>query len=445
MLMALGSYLNARLVGLPQEDVNELIALEGRWPSIVVLSLLTFGLFSVVDYLRTLRKRRATPQVFLYRVYRGKDGRKVVPRIVPQLDAPPLPEATWFGAEKERGDPSIGPFKVLNIPLIASLNRLYRLILDRGPKIAESLRQLKEDHKTFPLPSVGGKRVKSMTSSPHGRYVCSRFPTRKPWDVALAPTIRAAAPFQTQRARDKTLIAIQPQDIRVKLRERRAPHTILLLLDMSESMSTSLENIRNSITSMYDIAYKKRDRVALVIFKGSGASVLQQPTTNLNLLEKKLLQVGTSDFTPLASGMFQALRVLRNEKLRNKEMIPVLIIMSDGIANIPLGKPITPFTRHKFLNISQADVIDVAGLLQRDGIRTIVMNTAHDEESVEVMSKYTDAIAARSKKIWLDPTSLLLEVARITGGYYYGIGEGGELESAVLMDAFTVLDRDQVM
>ena len=86
----------------------------------------------------------------------------------------------------------------------------------------------------------------------------------------------------------------------------------------------------------------------------------------------------------------------------------------------------------------------MAAFLHRDGIRTIVINTAHEVESAEYMSKYSTSIAEKTGKRWIDPTSLLLEIPRITGGYYYGITESGEIESTILMDAFTVIDREQL-
>jgi len=448
LVITMASYLYYALAGLPLEEFTETLSLGRLWPYVTLMTLATLILPFLLNYFPTGRRKMVVP-VYLYRASGDKIGRRIVRQIRPS----PRVFINQWGFRIEKGEPPPSPTKVLNIPLYASFSRLYKLILNRGPKIAESLKQLRERGTRYKFSlvqrigrkggSLVGKRVKTITSSRYGRYVCYRFPRKKPWDIALAPTIRAAAPFQTQRRREKLLISIKPQDIRVKMREARTPLTIVLLLDMSESMTSSLDNVRNAVLSMHDIASKKRDRVALVVSKGSGASVLQPPTTNLNLLEKKLLGVGTSDLTPLATGMFQAWRVLRNEKMRNRDIIPVLMIISDGIVNIPLGRPLTQFTRSRFQNTAQADVIDVAGLLQREGIRTVVINTAHEVKSAEDTSRYTEVIAAKTGQRWLDPTSLLLEIPRITGGYYYGIGEGGEIESTVLMDAFTIVDREQ--
>jgi Mg-chelatase subunit ChlD len=413
------------------------------------MTVVTLSIPLLLSYLPFKKHRRSVP-VYLYRASGGTIGRRIVQQLHPSshssLNRFGLVKA--FPAQEEQ---KLHPTNILNIPLYASLNRLFQLIINKGPKVAENLKQLRAKHQKYEISltqTIGirkgnliGKRVKAITSSRHGRYVYYRYPWKKPWDIALAPTIRAAAPRQSHQNNEKLRITIKPQDIRVKMRESYTPLTIVLLLDMSESMAASLENIRNAVLSMQDIASKKRDRVALVIFKGSGALVLQPPTTNLHLIEKKLLEIGTSDFTPLAAGMFQGWKVLRNEKMRNRDIIPILILISDGIVNIALDHPFTPFTRARFLNPAQADVIDIAGLLKREGIRTIVINTAHEETGKE-RPQYATKISAKTNKIWMDPTRLLLEIPRITGGYYYGVGEGGTIESAILIDAFTIVNRE---
>ena len=39
----------------------------------------------------------------------------------------------------------------------------------------------------------------------------------------------------------------------------------------------------------------------------------------------------------------------------------------------------------------------------------------------------------------MEPTELLLAIPEITGGWYYGIGEEGELEEVILTEALAVL------
>jgi magnesium chelatase subunit I len=410
--------------------------------------LLATALLSTLAILTLLFKKRRTPHLTYYRrTFDGVSDDPLKRRVVQQTThSDDLSKAKMY---RKRYDQV--PLRSLTIPLYASLSRIYKFVLSRGPKLAQTVRQLLGGEARYEFAfdqaidarrrNLAGRRLKTVTTTQRGRYVWYEFPKRRPWDVALAPTIRAASPYQHVRRRDGLKVRIERRDIRVKVRETRTSLTILLLLDMSESMKGSLANIRKAVQSVHDLAYKKRDRVGLIVFKGSTATVLQHPTTNLNLIVKKLLHVGASDFTPLAAGMFQAWRVLRNEKMRRRDIIPALIIISDGIVNVHLKRPLTPFTREKYLNVAQADVLDAANLLGKDGIKTIVINPAHEDASRKQMQLYYDTIAAKKKKQWLYPTTLLLEIPRLTGGFYYGIGGRGTVERVVLEDAFTAFYR----
>jgi len=337
---------------------------------------------------------------------------------------------------------------IINIPIYASLRRLYEMVIERGAKLLEARKGDSRRYK-FPfkrmadrrLRSAIGRTSKTKARSERGRYVSYEFPKRRPWDVALGPTFRAAAPYQRSREKGGLALRVEVGDVRVKVREMQAPLTIVLLLDMSESIVPSLVNVRNAIMSMRDIAFKRRDRVGLVVFKGEGASTLQSPTTNLNLVVKRVMEIGASDLTPLAPGMYEAWRVLRNERTRNKDSIPVLVIVSDGIANIPLEAPLSTRTRPLFMNTAQADVIDVTQLLYREGVTTMVVNPSHGPLGEEAPKRYKEMIMRALGKRWLEPTELLMEIPRITGGYYYGIGEGGDLEEVLLTEAFSMLGR----
>ncbi len=262
-----------------------------------------------------------------------------------------------------------------------------------------------------------GKRAKVVASSSRGRYVWHEIPREKPRDIAFGPTLRAAAPFQWVRRRSGLAVVIKPEDIRVKMREYRAPFSIVLVVDMSLSMASSIVNLGRAVFSLHRSVYRRRDRVALVVFKGADAAVLQQPTTNLGLVVRKLWNVGTSDFTPIAIGMLRAWRLLRLEKQRNKDVIPMMILVSDGIANIPLSRPLSTWGRRMFISKAQADVLDVAHVLKRSGVRTIVINTSH--RSREIPGEAFKKIPAQSD--WFTPTEFLMEISRVMGGSYYGL------------------------
>jgi magnesium chelatase subunit D len=262
-----------------------------------------------------------------------------------------------------------------------------------------------------------GKRAKIVASSAKGRYTYYQPPKEKPWDIALAPTLRAASLFQKRRKAEGVCVVVEPEDIQAKIREYRAPFSIALVVDMSFSMTSSLENTGRAIFSLHRSVYRRRDRVSLIVFKGKDAVVLQQPTTNLDMAVDKLRKVEASDFTPMATGLLKAWRLLRLEKQRNKDAIPMLIVMSDGIANVALSHPFSSASRMNYASEAQADAIDMARILKRDGIRVIVINTSHRSKEIagDAFRKIT------SSREWFTPTELMLEIARITDGSYYGL------------------------
>lgn len=402
-------------------------------PNRVLIHLALITPIFLLLFLISRRVRR--PIIYIY-TYLGSGLRR---QLVQRQEPKPEEE------EEERGE-VIERVGLVNIPLFASLRRLYKLAVEKGIKLLQAGAKKRRSYKlTYErrgdrrLRTTIGRRSKTKARSERGRYISYELPKGRPWDLALVPTIRAAAPYQRSRDRRGLALKVELEDIRVKVREMRAPITMVLLLDMSESMISSLENVRNAILSMRDTILKRRDSVGLVIFKGEGATTLQPPTRNLGLVVRRLMEVGASDLTPLASGMFEAWRVLRNEKVKNRDIIPFLVIISDGIANIPLESPLTPYTRSCYLNTAQADVIDVAYLLRRSGIRTMVINPSHAVE--EEMLKRHRGVEEATGKRFLEPTELLMEIPRITGGYYYGIGEEGELEEVFLTEALGLVSR----
>ncbi len=428
LLIVFSSYLFSVMIlliyfsifGSPPENLTALFSVDRTLPLTLTLAIV-FSLLLILS-----GRRRKTPVIFFYD-RRGKElPRKVLP----------------FHLTSKETYTSLGEHIIISLSG-AYIHRVYRALVNYGKKVANTFSQLfSEPSGGFSISVEGtvrmgrrllpSKRSKiTSTRGMRGRYVWYELPKEKPWEIALPPTIRAAATHQKFKEPGELSLKITPQDLRVKVRESPTPLTIILLLDMSESMSMSLENVRKAVLSLHESAIRRRDRVGLIVFKGSDATLLQHPTTNLNLIVRKLLKVGTSDFTPLATGMLKAWRKFRMERTKNKDILPLLVIVSDGITNVPLDRPLSPFTRSKLLNHAQADVIDVAHLLAKDQIHIVVINTAHHPEELDIQKKKIPG--------WYTPTAFLFEVSRITKGRYYGLSEKGIVQTIVLTEAITAM------
>jgi len=270
---------------------------------------------------------------------------------------------------------------------------------------------------------IGGRRSRAVSSSSRGMYASYRIPKGRPRDVALVPTLRAAALRQPEGGGRTPRVVIKPEDIRVKVREYHAPFSIILLVDMSMSMIQSMNNLIQAVYSLHGRVYRRRDRVGLIVFKGSRAFTVQHPTTNLALVVEKLRRVGASDFTPMAAGLLQALKALKQERRRNRDAVPNLIVFSDGIVNVPLDEPLSPLTRRRYMSEAQADSFDVARLMAKEGFRVYVVNTNHSKAEAEAFPAMEEGWRLR-----LTPTQFLIELARISGGGYRGLSMDGAQE-----------------
>lgn len=184
-----------------------------------------------------------------------------------------------------------------------------------------------------------GRRSRTKTDSSVGRYVKSTS-HRERDDLAIDATIRAAAPFQRSRQSNGMAIVIKASDIREKVREKRIGNFMLFVVDASGSMGAKQRMIetKGAILSLLQDAYQKRDKVGLVAFKGDKAEVLLPPTNSVELAQKCLVEMPVGGKTPLAAGLVKAQEVIRQQVKRSPHMRSIVVILSDGKANVAMAE-----------------------------------------------------------------------------------------------------------
>jgi magnesium chelatase subunit D len=187
-----------------------------------------------------------------------------------------------------------------------------------------------------------GRRSRTRSSSKAGRYIMSRM-ERKTSDLAIDATIRAAAPYQKQRKREGVAIAVEESDIREKIREKRIGNFIVFVVDASGSMGAGKRMIetKGAILSLLLDAYQKRDKIAMIAFKGDHAEVLLPPTGSIELAHKLLEDLPTGGKTPLCHGISLGYQIIQSHFRKDPDTYPLLILISDGKANVSQygGKP----------------------------------------------------------------------------------------------------------
>ena len=181
--------------------------------------------------------------------------------------------------------------------------------------------------------SAGGRRTD--TESENGRYVGYRVPHGKPTSLALDATIRAAAAHQTPGG----TFAIRESDIREKVRERKIGNLIVFVVDASGSMGAEqrMSAVKGAIASMLTDAYQKRDRVALVVFRGKGSEIVLPPTNSVVLAKERMEEIPTGGRTPLAAGLENGHSVIVRELTKDQKIKPLMVVISDGRGNVSTG------------------------------------------------------------------------------------------------------------
>jgi magnesium chelatase subunit D len=168
-----------------------------------------------------------------------------------------------------------------------------------------------------------------------GRLIGDRVPDGPVGAVAVAATARAVA---ERRALDPEGPAIRPEDLREARREQRTGNLLVLAVDASGSMGARrrMEAVKGAVLGLLVDAYQRRDRVALVAFRGEEAEVLLRATGSVEVARARLADLPTGGRTPLAAGIDAALGVATSPANRGSGQRPLLVLVSDGRATAAL-------------------------------------------------------------------------------------------------------------
>ncbi|MDZ4180135.1 MAG: magnesium chelatase, partial [Coriobacteriia bacterium] len=101
-----------------------------------------------------------------------------------------------------------------------------------------------------------------------------------------------------------------------------------------------------------------------VSFRGDNADVVLAPTASVELAQLRLKSMPTGGATPLAAGMLRAIELLEAEIRRETAVIPWLVLITDGRANVGLAG-----------GLGSEDARAVAAKARAAKINTIVLDT----------------------------------------------------------------------
>jgi Mg-chelatase subunit ChlD len=139
-----------------------------------------------------------------------------------------------------------------------------------------------------------------------------------------------------RRTKSDLSVVIKTQDIREKIRVGKVSTATMFVVDASGSMGANrrMESAKGAVLSLLLDSYQQRDKVGLVVFRGNQANVLLPLCSSVDLAYKGLKELPTGGRTPLAAGLERGLNLLMAEKQKDEGAIPVLLLISDGRANV---------------------------------------------------------------------------------------------------------------
>lgn len=166
--------------------------------------------------------------------------------------------------------------------------------------------------------------------------------------------------------------------------EQRTGQLVVLAVDASGSMGAArrIEAAVSAALSLLLDAYQRRDRVALVTFRGDTATVALAPTGSVEVARARLSALATGGRTPLGAGILTALDVAGSASRSGHR--PLVVLITDGRATSgpPGDDPLSA-------------ALWAAGEVRRAGVRAVVIDAEDGDIRLGLAGAVADAMGAR--------------------------------------------------
>lgn len=208
-------------------------------------------------------------------------------------------------------------------------------------------------------------------------------------------TLRAAAPWQKLRQQESAMrvvpsqqampgqaqpshrIQVRREDFHITRFKQTGQTTTLFVVDASGSSALNrLAEAKGAVELLLADCYVRRDRVAVLAFRGKTAELLLPPTRSLARAKRSLAGLPGGGGTPLASAI-DAARELADQISRRGET-PIIVLLTDGRGNI---------ARDGTSGRARAseDALTAARQMRMDGISCLLMDTSPQPQAAAQM------------------------------------------------------------
>ncbi|PWD44020.1 magnesium chelatase [Gordonia paraffinivorans] len=160
--------------------------------------------------------------------------------------------------------------------------------------------------------------------------------------VHLFATVLAAAGRTRPVATDPSPVRVRAGDLRAAQRIGQESNLVVFVVDLSGSMTARrrLAAVADLSVEMLRDSYTRRDRVAVVVARGTTASLAVPPTKSVDVAVRRLAEVRTGGRTPLAEGLLLAGEVIERRLRAEPHRRPLLVVLTDGRATAGRDAPV---------------------------------------------------------------------------------------------------------
>jgi magnesium chelatase subunit D len=252
--------------------------------------------------------------------------------------------------------------------------------------------------------SGGGKHGAMQIGRLRGRPIgARRGELRAGARLDLIATLRAAAPWQGLRRREalaarahlgalapttpEPRVRVRRDDFHIARMAQRRETTTVFVVDASGSAALHrLAEAKGAVELLLADCYVRRDRVALIAFRGASAELLLAPTRSLVRAKRSLAGLPGGGGTPLASALDAA--GFLAEAIVRRGGTPVIALLTDGRANI--ARDGTPGRE-----AALADALLSARMLRSVGAQTLMVDTSPRSSVSGSARQLADAMGAQ--------------------------------------------------
>ncbi|MGU3294307.1 VWA domain-containing protein [Williamsia sp. M5A3_1d] len=196
-------------------------------------------------------------------------------------------------------------------------------------------------------------------------------------------------------------LSITAADLRGAVRVGREGNLVVFAVDLSGSMTARrrLDAVSGACAALLRDSYQRRDRVAVVVLRGSSAQVVVPPTRSVSIALRGLSGVRTGGRTPLAEGLTEAAVLIDRARHTDPRRRPLLVVLTDGRATSgpdATGRAATAADRLRRRGVDSVVVDCEQGIVRLGLARTLAVHL--DATHVTVDDVTADAVAGAVRR-----------------------------------------------